>query len=195
MDQMLDFLCGRRSAPGNLAEPGPTHAQLDRMLQAAGTVPDHGGLRPYRFAVIEGEGRAAFGEALAKCSAERKPDAPAGAFDKVKSKAFRSPTIIAIIASPKPGKVEVWEQKATAACAGYAITLAAHALGVGAVWKSVPFTRGTALAQLFNLTDAEEVLGFIHLGAHTDEPLEARPPIEPSSVAVLLNGPTPTPYR
>ncbi|CAN5866580.1 nitroreductase family protein [soil metagenome] len=194
MDQ-IDFLSGRRSAPGNLAEPGPTRAQLDRMLQATGTVPDHGAMRPFRLVVIEGEGRTAFGDALAKGAAERKPEAPPGAFDKMKNKAFRSPTIIAIIASPKPGKAEVWEQKATAACAGYAITLAAHAMGVGAVWKSVPFTRGTALAQLFDLTEGEEVLGFIHLGTHTDEPLEPRPPIDPSSVAVLLAGPAPTPYR
>jgi len=190
----LDFLLARRSA-GALVAPGPSRAQLDQMLAAACTVPDHGRLRPYRFTVIEGDGRAAFGDALAKCSAERRPDTSPDKLAAMRAKAFRSPTIIAIIASPKPGKIEVWEQHATAACAGYAITLAAHAMGVGAVWKSVPFTRGTALAQLFDLTEAEEVLGFIHLGTRTDEPLEPRPPIDPASVAVLLTGPAPTPYR
>ena len=55
MTTSLDFLMTRRSA-GTLAAPGPSRAQLDQLLQAAGTVPDHGRLRPFRFAVIEGEG-------------------------------------------------------------------------------------------------------------------------------------------
>ena len=145
-----------RPAISTLGAPGPTRAQLDQLLLAAGTVPDHGRLRPYRFAIIEGDGRAAFGDALARAAAERKPGLSEGALDAMRAKAFRSPTSIAVIASPKPGKIERWEQHATAACTGYAIVLAAHALGVGAVWKSVPFTRGQALTELLGLTDAEK---------------------------------------
>ena len=193
-NHMLELILARRSAPGTLVEPGPTHEQLAQMLATAATVPDHGRLLPYRFSVVEGEGRAAFGDALAKCQAERKPELPAAVFEKVRSKAFRSPTIIVVIASPKPGKVEVWEQKATAACTGYAITLAAHALGVGAVWKSVPFTRGAALAELFGLTEAEEVLGWIHLGTPSGEPLEKREGLNMDTHVTLLAGSTPSPF-
>lgn len=192
---VLDFLVTRRSAT-TLGAPGPTRAQLDQMLHAAAAVPDHGRLRPYRFAIIEGEGRAAFGDALAKVGVERKPELPASAQDKLREKAFRSPTIAVVIASPKPGKIEVWEQHATAACAGYAIILAAQALGVGAVWKSVPFTRGAALTELFALTAQEEMLGFIHLGTPTGaEAPTARPAVEISEIAVLLDGATAGTYR
>lgn len=191
---MLEFLLNRRSADA-LVEPGPTRAQLDQMLLAAGTVPDHGQLRPYRFAVIEGEGRGAFGEALARVAAERKPEAPPGAFDKMRSKAFRSPTIIAVIASPKPGKIELWEQQATAACTGYAIILAAHALGVGAVWKSVPFTRGRALAELFSLAEGEQMLGWIHLGTVADAAPATRPTLDLGAVAIQIDGSAAAPYR
>lgn len=192
---MLDFLMTRRSA-GTLAAPGPSRAQLDQLLQAAGTVPDHGRLRPFRFAVIEGEGRAAFGEALAKVAQERRPDMPAGGLDKMRSKAQRSPTIIVVIASPKPGKIEVWEQHATAACAGYAIILAAAAIGVGAVWKSVPFTRGTGLKELFGLADTEEMLGWIHLGTEdADEAPVARPNLDLAETAILVDGSGVTSYR
>ena len=167
----LDFITSRRSAEA-LTEPGPSRDQLEHMLQATATVPDHGRLRPFRLAVIEGEGRQAFGRALAAGAAERRPDVAPEALAKIASKALRSPTIIALIASPKPGKVETWEQHATAACAGYAIVLAAHALGVGANWKSVPFTRGAALAELFHMTETEEMLGWVHLGTsvHAAEP-------------------------
>jgi nitroreductase len=138
--------------------------------------------------VVEGDGCAAFGDALAKVAAERKPDLPAAGLEKMKAKAFRSPTIMVLIASPKPGKIEIWEQHATAACAGYAAILAAAAMGVGAVWKSVPFTRGAALTALFGLTEHEEMLGWIHLGTPTSEAPDARPAIEPSSIATLLDG-------
>lgn len=184
---MLDFMLSRRSA-GTLGSPGPTREQLERMLLAAGTVPDHGRLRPFRFAVIEAEGRAAFGDALARTAAERKPGMSEAALEGVRAKAFRSPTIIALISSPKPGKIERWEQQATAACAGYAIVLAAHALGVGAVWKSVPFTRGQALSELFGLGETEEMLGFIHLGTPTaaEEPA-ARPAIDLSAMTIVID--------
>lgn len=176
-------------------EPGPTRAQLDHILRAAGAVPDHGNLRPYRFAVIEGEGRAAFGQALADGLRERRPDTPAAKLEGTKAKAFRSPTIIAVIASPKPGKIETWEQNVTAACAGYAIVLAAFALDVGAVWKSVPFTRGAALKQLFAMNDQEEVLGWIHLGtAQKDEAVSARASLDLPAVATLIDGNGAKPY-
>jgi nitroreductase len=191
---MLEFILTRRSAD-SLVEPGPTRAQLDQMLLAAGTVPDHGQLRPYRFAVIEGDGRGAFGDALTRVAAARKPDAPAGAFDKLRSKAFRSPTIIAVIASPKPGKIEPWEQHVTAACTGYAIMLAAHALGVGAVWKSVPFTKGDALTKLFALADGEEMLGWIHLGTVAGADPTARQALDLAGAAIQIDGTGVAPYR
>lgn len=194
-NDMLDFLCARRSAPA-LEAPGPTRAQLDRILLAAGAVPDHGRLRPFRFAVVESDGRAAFGDALARAAAERKPELAEAALEKTRAKAFRSPTIVVLIASPKPGKIEIWEQHASAACAGYAITLAAYALGVGAAWKSVPFTKGKALTELFGLGEAEEMLGWIHLGTPSGaEAPAARPTLDLPATAIVLDGAGVSPYR
>lgn len=167
------------------------------MLLAAGTVPDHGKLRPFRFAVVEGEGRAAFGTALAEAAAERKPSMSPEAKEGVRAKAFRSPTIIALIASPKPGKIEVWEQHASAAAAGYAIVLAAHALGVGAAWKSVPFTRGAALTTLLGLADQEEMLGFIHLGTpkQDDKVPAPRDKLDIAAVTLHVDGTGVHPFK
>lgn len=169
----LEFLLTRRSAT-TLVAPGPTSSELERILLAAGAVPDHGLLRPFRFVVAEGDGRGRFGDALAAAAAERNPAMPPSTLEKVRAKAFRSPTLVVLVSSPKPGKIEAWEQIATAACAGYAIVLAAHALGVGAVWKSVPFTKGRALTDALGLEEREEMLGWIHLGTPTRE--EAPPP-------------------
>ncbi|RYG75760.1 nitroreductase [bacterium] len=173
---LLELLLSRRSAAA-LTEPAPSRETLDRILGAAGTVPDHGLLRPFRFVVAEGEGRARFGDALAKAAAEHMPGMSPSKLDKVRAKAYRSPTLVALVASPRPGKIEVWEQDATAACAGYAVVLAAYALGVGAVWKSVPFVRAAALTEALALTPQEWLLGFIHLGtpAREQEPAARAP--------------------
>lgn len=169
---------------------------LEKILQAAGTVPDHGLLRPFRFVVAEGDGRAQFGDALLKVGQERMPGMPAAKLEKLRAKAFRSPTLVAVIASPVPGKVEAWEQVATAACAGYAICLAAHALGVGAVWKSVPFTKGQALTETLGLADGEEMLGWIHLGTETRaEATPAREAFDVSAKTTVLDGQSRVGYR
>ena len=191
---LLDLVIQRRSA-SKLQEPGPSRTELAQILRAASTVPDHGTLRPYRFVVVEGEGRAAFGDALAKTAAEHRPTMPAAGLEKVKAKAFRSPSIIVLIASPKSGKIEVWEQNATAACAGYAIVLAAAALGIGAVWKSVPFTTGAALKETLGLAEGEQMYGWIHLGRTSDAEVPSeRAPLVLGDITSVLAGPTTTPW-
>jgi nitroreductase len=191
---LLELVTSRRSA-STLGAPGPTDAELAKMLAAAASAPDHGQLRPYRFAVISGDGRLQFGAALAAGARERKPELSEAALEATAAKALRSPTIVAVIASPKPGKIEVWEQTVTAACAGYAIILAAHALGVGAVWKSVPFTRGKALAELFGMSPAEEVLGWIHMGTKTKDAVAVRAPLDLAAVTTVFDGSSPRPFQ
>ncbi len=173
---LLDLVSSRRSAT-ILVEPGPSPSQLASMLRAAASAPDHGLLRPFRFVIAEGEARGAFGDALASVAGDLSPGAPAARLQKIREKAFRSPALVALVFSPKPGKIERWEQSATAACAGYAVLLAARALGVGAVWKSVPFTKGRAFSEVLGFTEDEELLGWIHLGT---SPADAVPPPRPT---------------
>ena len=68
----LDQLLSRRSA-GPLQEPAPDGADLDLILDAGLRAPDHGRLRPWRFVVIRGEARLAFGEKLGEAAAVRDP--------------------------------------------------------------------------------------------------------------------------
>ncbi len=190
----LEFLSSRRSATV-LGAPGPTRAELALILAAAGAVPDHGLLRPFRFVIAEGEGRAQFGDALARTAAEYRPGMPPAGLEKMRAKAQRSPTIVVLIASPRAGKIEIWEQSATAACAGYALVLAANALGLGAVWKSVPFTKGKALAETLGLGENEEILGWIHVGTSSRE--SAPPPrdvLDLSAMTSVLDGSGRKPY-
>ncbi len=192
MTDPFELLVGRSAS--TLEAPGPTSEQFERLLQAATMVPDHGKLLPFRLAVVEPEGRAAFGSALAAAAREHAPSASESALEKMSAKAFRSPASIVLIASPKPGKIETWEQHATAACAGYAIVLAARAMSIGAVWKSVPFTRGKALAELFAMSDAEQMFGWIHLGTSTKESAP-RAAVDVAPMTIVIDGAGRRPYR
>jgi nitroreductase len=178
----IDVILSRRSHAA-LVAPGPSAAQLAHILRAATTVPDHGGLRPYRFLVSEGAGRARTGDALVGAMREARPDAPEAALAKVREKAFAAPTQVLLVASPRVGhKIAEWEQLATAACTGYAIALAAHALGLGAIWKNAPFDRGAALCTLLGLAPHERLLGWINVG--TMAGLRALP--EPPPLSTLV---------
>ncbi len=181
----LDAVLARRSV-GTLGEPGPSDAQLELILRAATTVPDHGNLRPWRFVCVAGGEREHFGAALRAAGLEADPDLPEAARTKLHDKAFVAPTIVVLISSPKPGKVAAWEQEASAAAAGYAMTLAAHLLGVGAIWKSAPMRRGAELDELLGLVDPEQLMGWINLGTVAADPKERRRPAEVAEVAQRL---------
>ncbi len=164
---VLATLLDRRSTAA-LVEPGPSPTQVDTILRAATTAPDHGRIRPWRFVVVSGAARERFADALEDGGAARDPDIPDTVRSKLRSKAFVAPTLIAVVAAPRPAKVERWEQVASAACTGYAIVLAAHALGLGAMWKSVPFRTGPKLQEMLAMGDDDELLGWVLVGTPAD---------------------------
>lgn len=183
---LLRLIVDRRSAPA-LTTPGPTDAQLRAILGAATSVPDHGRLRPYRFVVIAGEARRRFGAAL------REAAEAAGADPVTIVKATRKPMFgplqVAIIASPRQHPtVPVWEQEATAALTGYAMELAAAALGVGAAWKSGQHLDREPIRRLLGMTPGERLLGWVNLGMTTtsEKPEKPEAAIRPAPTVTEL---------
>jgi len=162
----VDGLVAQRPEPARDGSP-PGPADLERILEAATTVPDHGGLRPWRFALIAGEGRDAFGDALvAGLHDQRGQDLPEAVVVKMRGKAFAAPCAVMVIASTDPSSnVAVWEQVASASCTGYAMVLAATGLGCGAVWKSAQVLGSDPVRSLFGLSEHEQLLGWVNLGS------------------------------
>ena len=164
----LRAMLDRRSS-STLVEPGPSVDQLGQILEAATTVPDHGGLRPWRLVVVSGRGRDRFGDALAAAGREAIPTLDTATTERLRGKAFVAPTLIAIAARVDGGaKIPAWEQVASASCCGYAIALAADALGFGAMWKSSPFQRGDELFRLLDLEPDDQFLGWVNIGTTVD---------------------------
>jgi len=176
-------------------EPDPEgqapHADdLERILTTATTVPDHGGLKPWRFAVCSGTGRDRFADALVAGLHEAGGfDIPESVVAKMRGKAYAAPCSVVLIASPDPTcNVEVWEQVASASCTGYAVVLAATGLGYGAVWKSAGVLASGPMRALFGLHEDESLLGWVNVG--TAAPLSrkkstARPACDPLAGRIL----------
>ena len=193
----LQPLLTRRSTAA-LYPPAPTAEQLDAILTAATSVPDHGGLQPWRFVVVSGDAREAFGEALAEAAREANPGLDDGARERIRSKAFVAPALVAVAARvDTTAKVPAWEQVASASCAGFAIALAAHQLGLGAIWKSAPVHEGGAIEKALDLTPDDGFLGWVnigHPGPERETLLRPTPDLAPL-VRRLDPAGTPQPYR
>ena len=185
---VVDAMLRRRSVAA-LVDPGPSTDELDAVLRSATTVPDHGQLRPYRFVVVSGAARGRFGDALVSALEALRGPVDEAARAKVRSKAFVAPTLVAIISAPKTtSKVDLWEQVTSASCCGFAMVLAAHSLGLGAMWKSTPFQRGGALDELLALGPDDRLLGWVNLGSPADPAALAkpRPDLDPATFTSIL---------
>lgn len=165
--ETLELMSRRRSTKVvHFQEPGPSGEALDALLRLAARVPDHGKLGPWRFVVIEGEGRARAGEALARVSDEANRDTARTTF-------LRAPVSVMVVstAAAHP-KIPEWEQQLSAGAACFALLLAAHAMGYGGCWLTGwPSYDANARAAL-GLAGHERIAGFIYLGTPTEIPTE-----------------------
>lgn len=160
-------LTAERVAPAPDGCP-PSREQLEAMLRAATTVPDHGRLRPWRFVVVSGAAaQERFGDALVSGLLEQRGgDVPESVVAKMRAKATAAPCAVVLVAAPDPGaNVAEWEQVASAACTGYALVLAATSLGLGAIWKSASVLETRAVREAFELAAHEQLLGWVNVGA------------------------------
>lgn len=174
----FDCLDRRRSVPSRqLGEPGPDHAQLVAMLQAASRVPDHGKRVPFRFLRISGDTRAAMGELLARRKLEIDPDASDAAVEKERSRFSFAPVIVTVIAAQGfDEKIPASERFSTASCVCFALLQAAQAAGFGAQWLTGWAAHDPSIAARLGLTADERIAGFIHIGsARMEAPERDRP--------------------
>ena len=183
----LDLLLNRVSVT-RLCEPAPDAAQLDLLFRATLRAPDHGQLHPWRFLTIQGEARNKLGELLADALKARNPDASAEAVQKARNMPLRAPLLIVVIASLKAHpKVPEGEQLLAVGCAAHGLLLAAHAQGIGAVWRTGELSYDPYVLQGLGLTEQERVLGFLYLGKPECR-VRTAPVLEPQAFVAAWDG-------
>lgn len=160
----ITALLGRQSV-ARLAEPAPQGAQRDQIFRAALRAPDHGRLLPWRFLVVEGEGRERLGNALATAWLRARPDASPEELAKLRAGPLRAPLVLVVTACVVDHpKVPEQEQLLSVACAVQNMLLAAHALGFGGMWRSGAATYIPELRDELGLPADRRVLGFLYVG-------------------------------
>lgn len=163
----LDSLNARSSVPAKLlVDPAPDQTQLKQILQAAMSVPDHGGLQPFRFLTIQNKARSELASVFENAIRQRDPNAGDAYFKKQYNKPLRSPLIIVVICrltdNPKVPKIE---QQLSAGCAAQNIMQACHALNFGACWLTGDNAYDVLVKEALGLSFDELITGFIYVGS------------------------------
>ncbi len=165
----------RSTSPRRLARPGPTGADLSRMLQAALSAPDHGALRPWRVIEFRAEDRAALAALFEAEKLRRDPLATPLDLQRARAHAVEVPMLLAFVVSPRPkAQVPVREQWLGAGASLGNLLNAAHEMGFGAIVLSGERCHDVQLTQALGLQTHEALAGFVCLGS-----LQARPPARP----------------
>ncbi|MFI8481196.1 nitroreductase [Pseudomonas sp. NPDC078700] len=160
----LDALINRVSVP-RLSEPAPDAEQREVLFRAALRAPDHGQLRPWRFLTVEGDARQALGELFAEALMAGDAEPSPEALNKARAMPLRAPLMVVVIASVKASpKVPAQEQIIAASCAAHGILLAAHAQGIGAVWRTGDMATNAHVAAGLGLSANEQVVAYLYLG-------------------------------
>jgi nitroreductase len=95
-------------------------------------------------------------------------------------KLMRAPTLVVASYVPSPLPLHAAEDEQAAACAIYAVLLAAEAEGLASYWRTPGILRSEAGRTALQLPDEERTLGLLHFGHARKAPPEApaRTPVE-----------------
>ncbi|MFK7831022.1 MAG: nitroreductase family protein [Congregibacter sp.] len=175
---VLAFLQQRNSAP-RLTTPAPNEQEFDQMLRCALRSPDHAWLRPWRFISFRGERREVFSQLLLASVLRRNPEADQAVRDKALGAALRAPLVVAVMAVIETHpKVPAWEQRISAGCAAFSLSLAAEALGYASVWRTGDYAGDARLLEDLGCAANEECVGFLYIGTRDGTP-KAIPELSP----------------
>ena len=175
LSSTLALLETRRSGrPRDMVAPGPSDAQIERILTIAARVPDHGKLFPWRFVTVASDQRDALADLLARALPEHDPDATPAHFAKAAEFAHQAPALVVVVSSPTPGhKIPLWEQELSSGAAAMNLLLATHAMGFVGGWITGWAAYDETVRAAF-CAPGERIVGFFFLGSPA-QPLEERP--------------------
>jgi len=167
----------RRSAkPRDLIGPGPTPAELERILTIAARTPDHGTLTPWRFVTVGDDQRDALAGLLLKALAEENP----GATEKHREKEFnfahyQGQLVVLVSATVPDHKIPLWEQQLSCGAAGMNLLLGASAVGFVSGWVTGWRAYSPRVLAAF-CAPGERIAGFVFIGHAAGELVDRERP-------------------
>ena len=180
---VLQAMRTRRSF-SKVTDEAPSREELEQLIQALASVPDHSNMKPWRLIELRGDSRDILGRALAEAdfegrdvkSSPEKAEKFAKAEQRAITKARRAPLLIAVVACTKPStKVPEWEQECVASGVAHALSLLLHEAGWGTIWRTGTLTRSDPVRRAHGLRTGELLLGWIYVGGIPETDRKQKP--------------------
>jgi nitroreductase len=176
----LETIFARHSV--SIVRPDPIPKVLvERLLAAAVQAPNHHHVRPWRLIVIQGAARERLGDAMAEALQASHPEMPQAGLDKERAKPLRAPLLIAVgVDLPEDSRIIEMENICAASAAVENLLLAAHSLGLGAMWRTGTAASEPLVKAFLGLDANQPLISFVYIGYPADilTPQPDRPSFE-----------------
>ncbi|MFT8789223.1 nitroreductase [Komagataeibacter saccharivorans] len=160
----LDLLLSRFSTDA-LVEPAPAGGVLESILSTAMRAPDHGKLRPWRYAIVQGDARLELAQRVVASMKRLDPDVAPAKIEKRLSRFSTMPMTIVLGMHLRPEhKIPVLEQELAVGAAAMNILNALHATGFGGVWVSGDVAYDPEFAAELGFPAPHKLAGFLFVG-------------------------------
>lgn len=184
-----------RRSVGLVKDEPVSREQIESVLEAGNWAPSHHMTEPWRFIVMTGEGRNVLAKAYADIALEQAGNSR-GEYNeaeiraKQQAKAYRAPVVIAVAVTPSGSpQVNRVEEFAAAHAAVQNMLLAAHANGLGAIWRSGEPMYHPRMQHAFGLKEGEQVVALVYLGVpQLPLPVKTRKPVREKTVWIESDG-------
>ncbi len=177
---IFECITTRRSVP-LVTQDKVSKELIEKILEAGTYAPNHFRTKPWRFFVLTGDARAKLGKVfqdVTKSTIENPghPDSLAK-IEKAKKNPLRAPLLIAVAVEPSQKKnVLEQEEYAAVASAVQNMLLAAHSLGLGAIWRTGNLCYEERVKEFFGLSAKGELMAFVYIGAPKKVPPKVKKP-------------------
>jgi len=150
---------------------------IETILAAAVQAPNHYKVRPWRFIVLTGEARARLGDRMGQALHQKNPDASNDLLTRERAKPLRAPVVVAVgVDKPAVAQAVELENVCAVAAAVQNMLLAAHALGLGAMWRTGSAARDPDVKTFLGLAPDQHLIGFVYIGYPENGPTPSQRP-------------------
>ena len=179
----LENIFTRHSVPKVKPDPVPRE-DIEKLLAAAVQAPNHYRVRPWRFFVLTGQARNRLGDVMASSLKKHQPGSLDSEIEHERSRPLRAPVlvIVAVDTPVEPKTIEI-ENICAGAAAVENLLLAAHALGLGAMWRTGHTAYNPDVKDFLGLHPNQHIIAIVYIGYPEPLPVTlARPSFEDRTI-------------
>ena len=175
-DDLAALIRTRRTSMLVQADRPVPHEVVEQLCDLAQWAPNHKRTWPWRFALVEGDGRARLGEVIA--DAMEVHGDPPEKVTKARGKYLRTPATLVVGAAPGDSPDRTAENRDAVAAGIQNLLLGGTALGLATYWGSCPKGANDVVADWCGFEPGTHVAAVMYLGWATTAPeAPARPPV------------------